>query len=209
MASVRVIDFWVSPSMVSPATSFVSFTIAVALLAVAGPAGAQTVVTPVPGAAGTPGPAASTLVHVTSCGTRHAGAGAEAQYVAPGPVAGQASNSSFENVYGDDYYQPLPGTSSPLMIVGFTNISGKPMTMIEFGLLSNEILAGEARDTGTFTPGAGIKAKLGISLTAILPGPTKCVPLRITFADGSTWRNPRLPPRGNAYFNSKYPPKPL
>ena len=58
------------------------------------------------------------------------------------------------------------------MIVGFTNISGKPMTMIEFGLLSNEILAGEARDTGTFTPGAGIKAKLGISLTAILPGPT-------------------------------------
>ena len=72
----------------------------------------------------------------------------------------------------DDYYQPLPGTSSPVMIVGFTNISGKPMTMIEFGLLSNEILAGEARDTGTFTPGAGIKAKLGISLTAILPGPT-------------------------------------
>jgi hypothetical protein len=87
-------------------------------------------------------PAASTLVHVTGCSTRHAGAGAEATYVGPGPVAGMASNSSFATVYGDDYYQPIPGASSPVMLVSFTNISGRPMTMIEFGLLSNEILSG-------------------------------------------------------------------
>jgi len=83
------------------------------------------------------------------------------------------------------------------------------MTAIEFGLLSNELLSGEVRDTGTFSPGAEIKHKLGLTLHAILPGSSRCVPLKITFADGTKWRNPRLPQRGKElYFDSKIAPKP-
>jgi hypothetical protein len=182
----------------------------------AGSAGSVSAQTSAPAAAasavsatGTPPPAGSALVHVSGCSTKHAGAGELGSFQAPEPPAGQASNTSFTTVYGDGYYQPVPGSNGPVMLITFTNITNKPMTMVEFGLLSNEILSGEARDTGTFSPGAEIKSKLGISLKAILPGSTRCVPLKITFADGTTWRNPRLPKRGEGYFNSKYPPKPM
>jgi hypothetical protein len=188
--------------------SLISVAAALALIAPGAAAFAQTSV-PAPGAAATPAPAGSALVHVTGCSTKHAGSGANPSFIAPEPPAGMASNTSFTTVYGDGYYQPIPGSSGPVMLVSFTNISTKSMTVVEFGLLSNEILSGEARDVGTFSPGALVKSKLGISLKAILPGATRCVPLRITFADGTKWRNPRLPRRGDGYFNSKYPPKPM
>jgi hypothetical protein len=94
------------------------------------------------------------------------------------------------------------------LLIAYTNISQKTMHIIEFGLLSNELLAGEVRDVGSFAPGTEVKHKLGLQLSAILPGSSRCVPLRITYADGTTWRNPRLPKKGHS-FNSKIPPKPM
>ena len=53
----------------------------------------------------------------------------------------------------------------------------------------------EVRDVGTFSPGAEIKHKFGIS-TNVFPlqtGLPQCVPLGIQFEDGTKWRNPALP----------------
>jgi hypothetical protein len=153
-----------------------------------------------------PVPAGSALVKVSSCspqGTNPQGG--------PGGIAyipGQAVSSYWPDVYSNTIYQPSASTAGPKLLITFTNISTKPMSTIEFGLLSNELLAGEVQDHGTFSPGVTIKHKLGLNLSAQLPGASRCVPLRIVFADGTKWRNPRLPAKGK-YFNSKYTPAPF
>jgi hypothetical protein len=154
--------------------------------------------------AAAPGPAGSTLVKVSNCSPQR---NDQQGSVTPAYVAGSAGQTNWSDVYGNTYYQPA-NVSGPQLLIAFTNISHKAMHVIEFGLLSNEILAGEVRDSGTFSPGVLIKHKLALKLNAILPGSSRCVPLRVTFADGTKWRNPRLPPKGQAlYFNSKIPPK--
>ena len=78
------------------------------------------------------------------------------------------------------------------------------MTEIEFGLVTSGTLRAEVKDVGTFSPGAEIKHKFGISPN-VFPLQTaleQCVPLRITFADGTKWRNPGLPPKNqHIYLN--------
>ena len=153
-------------------------------------------------------PAGSELVRVSSCSTKNVnpqGGNGMLLY-----VNGNAGNNWYGNdVYGNTYYQPAASTAGPHLLITFTNISHKPMKTIEFGLLLNQLLSGEAHDSGDFAPGAEIKHKLGLHVSAQLPGPERCVPLTITFADGTHWRNPRLPPHGKAYYNSEIPPKPM
>jgi hypothetical protein len=151
-------------------------------------------------------PAGSSLVKVSSCSTQHTNPQGGPGFIAW--AGGNPGNGYWPDSYGSTYYQPPSSTAGPVLLIAFTNISNKPIHIIEFGLLSNEILAGEVRDVGTFAPGSEIKHKLGLQLSAILPGSSRCVPLKITYADGTTWRNPRLPPKGHS-FNSKIPPKPM
>jgi hypothetical protein len=103
----------------------------------------------------------------------------------------------YGDVYGARYYQPAVTTTDPQLGIHYTNISSRPMTSIEFGLIANGHLVAEVRDVGTFSPGAEIKHKFGISpnVFPLQTGLPQCVPLRITFADGTKWRNPRLPPK--------------
>jgi hypothetical protein len=76
------------------------------------------------------------------------------------------------------------------------------MKQIEFGLIVRGSLVAEVKDIGTFSPGAEIKHKFGVS-SNIFPIQTsyaKCVPLKILFVDGTKWKNPHLP----AYRASMY-----
>jgi hypothetical protein len=76
------------------------------------------------------------------------------------------------------------------------------MKQIEFGLIVSGSLVAEVKDVGTFSPGAEIKHKFGLSRN-VFPLQTsyaKCVPLKIQFEDGSHWKNPHLP----AYHASMY-----
>lgn len=117
-------------------------------------------------------------------------------YVGPGPYWG--------DVYGARYYQPPVTTTNPELAIHYKNISPKTMHQIEFGLVANGILKAEVRDVGTFSSGVHIKHRFGISANVfpIGTGLPQCVPLRITFADGTTWRNPALPPKNTQiYYN--------
>jgi hypothetical protein len=108
------------------------------------------------------------------------------------------------DVYGGSFYQPPVTTTKPELGIDYVNIAHKTMHMIEFGLIANGILRAEVRDVGTFSPGAEIKHSFGISANVfpIQTGLPQCIPLHIEFADGSKWRNPKLPPKNeNIYLH--------
>ena len=104
--------------------------------------------------------------------------------------------------YGGRYYQPPVTTTNPQLGIDFVNISQTTMSEIDFGLVVNGVLRAEVKDVGTFSPGAEIRHKFGISenvfpIQTALPG---CVPLRITFQSGEEWTNSALPPRNNNIY---------
>jgi hypothetical protein len=97
------------------------------------------------------------------------------------------------SVYGLNYYQ-YPVSGNPTLSIDYSNATSVVMKDIEFGLLVNGNLLAEVRDVGTFSPGAEIKHEFGISRNIFpIQGMAHCVPLKITFADGTKWRNPHLP----------------
>ncbi len=98
------------------------------------------------------------------------------------------------SVYGLNYYQ-YPVQGHPTLSIDYSNATSVVMKDIEFGLVVHGTLVAEVRDVGTFSPGAEIKHEFGLNPN-VFPLQTsfaKCVPLKITFADGSKWKNPHLP----------------
>lgn len=175
---------------------------AVAWFVVFGPASFFTTGPATAQAAATAVPHASSLVNVSVCNPKLnvTQSGGFAGY-APGYYRGPAF---WGDAYGGRYYQPPVTTADPQLGIDYTNISSKAMHSIEFGLVANGILKAEVRDVGKFSPGAEIKHKFGISpnVFPIGTGLPQCVPLRITFADGTKWRNPQLPPKNtNIYYH--------
>ncbi|HZY97331.1 MAG TPA: hypothetical protein VFE35_09530 [Candidatus Cybelea sp.] len=98
------------------------------------------------------------------------------------------------SVYGPTYYQ-YPVQGKPTLSIDYTNVTSEVMKDIEFGLVVHGNLVAEVRDVGTFSPGAEIKHEFGISpnVFPIQTSFARCVALKITFADGSKWKNPHLP----------------
>jgi hypothetical protein len=109
--------------------------------------------------------------------------------------------------YGYGFYQPPITTSSPTMYVDFTNITHKVMKTVVWGLVANGRLVAEAKDVGTFSPGAEIKHKYGISenVFPLQTGLPQCVALSVTFEDGTHARNPNLPAVRRELFMSPPP----
>jgi hypothetical protein len=98
------------------------------------------------------------------------------------------------SVYGPTYYQ-APVEHDPTLGIHYVNVTNQVMKQIEFGLIVRGELVAEVKDVGTFSPGADIKHKFGLSPN-VFPLQTsyaKCVPLKIVFEDGSHWKNPHLP----------------
>ncbi len=114
----------------------------------------------------------------------------------PGPAYGGFYRGywGYPSVYGPTYYQ-APVENDPTLGIDYKNVTNVVMKQIEFGLLVRGALVAEVKDVGTFSPGAEIKHKFGLSPN-VFPLQTsyaKCVPLKITFEDGSHWKNPHLP----------------
>ncbi|MBV8245949.1 MAG: hypothetical protein JOZ38_08520 [Candidatus Eremiobacteraeota bacterium] len=131
------------------------------------------------------------LIHVSNC---HPSMNEMTSYPsAYYPYAGRPWG--WTSVYGYAYTMPPVTTTSPALQIDYTNVYTKPMKDIEFGLVARGVLIAEVRDVGTFSPGAEIKHKFGISenVFPIGTGLPQCVPLKITFEDGTKWKSPRLP----------------
>ena len=97
--------------------------------------------------------------------------------------------------YGYGFYQPPVTSASPTLSIDFTNVTHKVMKMVEWGLVANGRLIAEARDVGTFSPGAEIKHQYGLSpnVFPLQTGLPHCIALRVEFADGALVHNPNLP----------------
>ena len=141
---------------------------------------------------------ASSLIKVDDCGPslNKMQSGGFVGY-APGWIGGY-----WGDPYGLQVYQPPITTTSPQLAIHYTNVSSKVMKSIEFGLTANGTLLAEVKDVGTFSPGVEIKHTFGISQNVfpLRTGLPRCPPLRITFADGTKWRNPMLPPKNNKIY---------
>jgi hypothetical protein len=61
--------------------------------------------------------------------------------------------------------------------------------------VANNRLVAMVRDRGTFSPKAEIKHVFGISDNVFPLGTalTSCVPVRITYENGTVWNNPAMP----------------
>lgn len=99
------------------------------------------------------------------------------------------------SVYGPSYYSAQPIQNNPSLGIDYSNATSVTMKDIEFGLIAHGGLVAEVRDVGTFSPGAEIKHTFGLnpSVFPLSTSVVQCVPLKITFADGSKWKNPHLP----------------
>ncbi|HUN29448.1 MAG TPA: hypothetical protein VMV65_06555 [Alphaproteobacteria bacterium] len=124
---------------------------------------------------------------------------------APGFYPGRAYY--WGDPYGYRFYQPPVATANPTLNIDFTNITDKVMTTVEWGLVANGRLVAEARDVGTFSPGAEIKHQYGLSpnVFPLQTGLPHCIALRVKFADGTEVRNPNLPHRREHLYVSPPP----
>ena len=132
--------------------------------------------------------------------TYMSGGYAPAYYGGVGPYWGWPS------VYGLNYYS-YPVQGNPTLSIDYHNATNVVMKDIEFGLIAHGNMVAEVRDVGTFSPNAEIKHQFGLS-SNVFPLSTsivECVPLKITFVDGSKWKNPHLPAlKRSIYGTTKY-----
>jgi len=160
---------------------------------------------PAPSAMMMMSPAAHHLVHVSKCEPYQNTTVVNTGY-APGFVPGYypyPRNPYYWNdVYGYRYLQPQVVKTNPSLAIDYTNVDKKVMSTIEFGLIARGALVAEVRDVGTFSPGAEIKHTFGISpnVFPISTGLPQCIPLRITYKDGTHWKNPHLPALQRALY---------
>jgi len=144
-------------------------------------------------------PTGSQLINVSHChpalNITQSGGYYGPTYYGGYPAAGW--RGAWVDPYGYNYVQPPVTTANPQLAIDYKNITNKTMTHVEFGLVANGRLVAEVHDVGKFSPHAEIKHRFGISANVfpLQTGLPQCVPLRITFDDGTKWRNPKLPAR--------------
>lgn len=147
----------------------------------------------------TPSPAATSTspVKVNTCDPLRNLVTSTPAYVRYAPGYYPVGRYSWTDVYGRTYYQyPVSTTTAnPQLAIDYVNVEQKPMKSIEFGLVARGTLVAEVRDVGTFSPGVEIKHTFGLdpNVFPIGTGLARCVPLRVTYQDGTKWKNPRLP----------------
>lgn len=132
-------------------------------------------------------------VEVTTCNPQRNAAVAAGYAPAFYPV-GLGPYWGWPSVYGYRYYQ-YPVAGNPTLSIDYFNRTSVVMKDIEFGLIANGQLVAEVRDVGTFSPGIEIKHEFGLNRNVfpLRTGLPQCVTLKVTFADGTKWRNPHLP----------------
>jgi hypothetical protein len=103
------------------------------------------------------------------------------------------------------YYQ-YPVEHNPTLAIDYVNVTSEVMKEIEFGLVVHGNMVAEVKDVGTFSPGAEIKHEFGVSrnIFPIQTSYAQCVPLKITFADGTRWKNPHLPALRESIYGKPY-----
>lgn len=135
-------------------------------------------------------------IKVLNCSPEQGTTWVNAGYVPAYYPVGVGPYWGWPSVYGPAYsYYSTPVQSNPTLEIDYYNNTPVTMKDIEFGLIANGRLVAEVRDVGTFSPTAEIKHSFGLNpnVFPLSTGLPHCVPLKITFIDGSKWKNPHLP----------------
>ena len=95
---------------------------------------------------------------------------------------------------GPLYALLAPEPIGAALSISYANATTRVMKSVDFGFVSGGSIIAHVRDVGRFSPHAAIKHDFEIDagvfkLRAAL---AQCIPLHITYADGSTWTNPDL-----------------
>lgn len=141
-------------------------------------------------------PHAPSPIHVTHCNP------SLNQQVGYTPGFYPAGPYYWNDVYGRGFVQPMY-TNNPTLAIHYVNVTNKVIKTVEFGLVARGSLVAEVRDVGTFSPGADIKHRFGISQNVfpIGTGLPQCLPLRVTFEDGTKWRSSHLPALSRSLYS--------
>jgi len=98
----------------------------------------------------------------------------------------------FTSVFGG----PMTQAATPAMLmIDFTNASKKPISSVEFGYVENGKVRAMVKDVGSFSPESTVMHAFMLSDESLLAhaATMTCVPLRVKYADGTTWMNPEMP----------------
>jgi hypothetical protein len=99
-------------------------------------------------------------------------------------------NLTFPSIEGElQIVQPaLPA----MLMIAYTNRSATPINVIDFGVVKDGKVVAMVRDVGEFDTDAPIMHAFGIREDAIPVAvtPSSCIPLRIRYANGTSWMNP-------------------
>jgi hypothetical protein len=125
-----------------------------------------------------------------------------------GYTPGYYSNGRYtwRDPYGRRYYQyPVTSTAhttNPTLDIKYVNTNPKPIKAVEFGLVAKGHVVAEVRDVGTFSQGAEIKHSFGLNpnVFPLGTGLAQCVPLRVSYEDGTTWTHPHLPQANSSIY---------
>lgn len=84
------------------------------------------------------------------------------------------------------------------LAIDYRNESKTAATEIDFGLVVRDSLVATAKDVGRFSSAVKIQHEFVVSREIFPIGTSSpyCAVLRVKYADGSEWRNPRPPPQG-------------
>ena len=82
--------------------------------------------------------------------------------------------------------------------IDYRNDSKTAATEVDFGLVVRDSLVATAKDIGKFSTAVKIQHEFVVSREIFPIGTSSpyCAVLRVKYADGSEWRNPRPPPQG-------------
>ena len=140
-------------------------------------------------------PPSAAVLHINRCDPRLNPPPVAGPYVGFAPGYYPAGRYYWNDAYGYRYNQAAMLPANGTLYLDFVNATHKVMSTIEFGLVANGRLVAEVRDVGKFSPNIEIKHEFGLSRNVfpIQTGLPQCPALRITFADGTKWVNPRLP----------------
>ncbi len=149
---------------------------------------------------------AASLIKVNGCNPQHNPGSPGGYAYGPGYVPAYYPGRPYyynPGYYNRTYYQP-PVSATADLGIDYVNLTPHTMKTIDFGLIANGRLVAIVRDVGTFSQGAEIKHKFGISpnVFPISTGLPICTPLHIVYENGTTWTNPKLPPDNPGMYST-------
>ncbi len=102
------------------------------------------------------------------------------------------SVQGFTDYFGTHITQ---SSTPPMLMIDFQNTSNKPIASIEFAYLQGNKVNAVVRDVGTFAPGAVIMHAFSFDDMGRfnMDSAMSCVPLRVSYSDGTMWNNPTAP----------------